>query len=55
MPAAITRRDFMDGFACAIVALGRIHFAGSDAAWMAYADRAIDTAHRAPRGGRDHR
>ena len=26
--------------------LGRIHFAGSDAAWMAYADRAIDTAHR---------
>jgi spermidine dehydrogenase len=28
-------------------ALGRIHFAGTDAAWMAYADRAIDTAHRA--------
>jgi spermidine dehydrogenase len=26
--------------------LGRIHFAGTDAAWMAYADRAIDTAHR---------
>jgi spermidine dehydrogenase len=26
--------------------LGRIHFAGSDAAWMAYADRAIDSAHR---------
>ena len=26
--------------------LGRIHFAGSDAAWMAYADRAIDTAQR---------
>jgi len=27
--------------------LGRIHFAGTDAAWSAYADRAIDTAHRA--------
>jgi spermidine dehydrogenase len=27
--------------------VGRIHFAGSDAAWEAYADRAIDTAHRA--------
>jgi spermidine dehydrogenase len=26
--------------------LGRIHFAGTDAAWAAYADRAIDTAHR---------
>lgn len=26
--------------------LGRIHFAGTDAAWSAYADRAIDTAHR---------
>jgi spermidine dehydrogenase len=26
--------------------LGRIHFAGTDAAWMAYADRAIDTAHQ---------
>jgi len=26
--------------------LGRIHFAGTDAAWVAYADRAIDTAHR---------
>jgi spermidine dehydrogenase len=25
--------------------LGRIHFAGTDAAWVAYADRAIDTAH----------
>jgi spermidine dehydrogenase len=30
-------------------ALGRIHFAGTDAAWIAYADRAIDTAHRAAR------
>ncbi len=28
-------------------AVGRIHFAGTDAAWEAYADRAIDTAHRA--------
>jgi spermidine dehydrogenase len=28
-------------------ALGRIHFAGSDAAWMAYAHWAIDSAHRA--------
>jgi spermidine dehydrogenase len=28
---------------------GRIHFAGTDAAWEAYADRAIDTAHRAAR------
>ncbi len=27
--------------------VGRIHFAGSDAAWEAYADRAIDTAQRA--------
>jgi spermidine dehydrogenase len=26
--------------------LGRIHFAGTDAAWMPLADRAIDTAHR---------
>ena len=26
--------------------LGRIHFAGTDAAWVAYADRAIDSAHR---------
>jgi spermidine dehydrogenase len=26
--------------------LGSIHFAGTDAAWVAYADRAIDTAHR---------
>jgi spermidine dehydrogenase len=26
--------------------VGRIHFAGTDAAWVAYADRAIDTAHR---------
>jgi len=26
--------------------LGRIHFAGSDAAWTAYADAAIDTARR---------
>jgi spermidine dehydrogenase len=26
--------------------LGSIHFAGTDAAWTAYADRAIDTAHR---------
>jgi spermidine dehydrogenase len=29
------------------VALGRIHFAGTDAAWEAYADRAMDSAHRA--------
>jgi spermidine dehydrogenase len=28
-------------------ALGRIHFAGTDAVWEAYADRAIDSAHRA--------
>ncbi len=27
--------------------LGHIHFAGTDAAWMAYAHRAIDAAHRA--------
>lgn len=27
--------------------LGRIHFAGTDAAWTAYADRAIDSAARA--------
>jgi spermidine dehydrogenase len=27
--------------------LGRIHFAGTDAAWMAYAHRAIDSAQRA--------
>ncbi|MFI4889533.1 MAG: NAD(P)-binding protein [Steroidobacterales bacterium] len=27
--------------------LGRIHFAGSDTAWMAYAHKAIDSAHRA--------
>jgi spermidine dehydrogenase len=27
--------------------LGRIHFAGTDAAWMAYAHKAIDSAHRA--------
>jgi spermidine dehydrogenase len=27
--------------------LGRIHFAGTDAVWDAYADRAIDSAHRA--------
>jgi spermidine dehydrogenase len=27
--------------------LGRIHFAGTDAAWMAYAHRAIDSARRA--------
>ena len=27
--------------------LGRIHFAGTDAAWMAYAHEAIDSAHRA--------
>jgi spermidine dehydrogenase len=27
--------------------LGRIHFAGTDAAWMAYAHWAIDAAHRA--------
>ena len=27
--------------------LGHIHFAGSDAAWMAYAHKAIDAAHRA--------
>jgi spermidine dehydrogenase len=33
--------------AIASARLGRIHFAGTDAAWMAYADRAIDTAHRA--------
>jgi spermidine dehydrogenase len=26
--------------------LGRIHFAGTDAAWMAYAHKAIDSAHR---------
>jgi len=26
--------------------LGRVHFAGTDAAWMPFADRAIDTAHR---------
>lgn len=26
--------------------LGRIHFAGTDAEWIAYADSAIDTAHR---------
>ncbi len=29
--------------------LGRIHFAGTDAAWMAYAHWAIDAAHRAAR------
>jgi spermidine dehydrogenase len=29
--------------------VGRIHFAGSDAAWMAYAHAAIDSAHRAAR------
>jgi len=29
--------------------LGRIHFAGTDAVWMAYADRAIDSAHSAAR------
>jgi spermidine dehydrogenase len=29
--------------------LGRIHFAGTDAAWMAYAHWAIDAAHRAVR------
>jgi spermidine dehydrogenase len=29
--------------------LGHIHFAGSDAAWMAYAHYAIDSAHRAVR------
>jgi spermidine dehydrogenase len=28
-------------------ALGRIHFAGTDAAWVPYADEAIDSAHRA--------
>jgi spermidine dehydrogenase len=27
--------------------LGRIHFAGTDAAWMAYVHKAIDSAHRA--------
>jgi monoamine oxidase len=27
--------------------LGRIHFAGTDAAWMAYAHWAMDAAHRA--------
>jgi spermidine dehydrogenase len=27
--------------------VGRIHFAGTDAAWMAYAHKAIDSAHRA--------
>jgi monoamine oxidase len=27
--------------------LGRIHFAGTDAAWMAYAHKAIDSAHQA--------
>jgi len=27
--------------------LGKIHFAGTDAVWEAYADRAIDSAHRA--------
>jgi spermidine dehydrogenase len=32
--------------AIASARLGRIHFAGTDAAWMAYADRAIDTAHK---------
>jgi spermidine dehydrogenase len=30
-----------------IAPVGRIHFAGSDAAWMAYAHYAIDSAHRA--------
>ena len=30
-----------------IAPLGRIHFAGTDAAWMAYAHEAIDSAHRA--------
>jgi len=30
-----------------IVPLGRIHFAGTDAAWMAYAHKAIDAAYRA--------
>lgn len=29
--------------------VGRIHFAGTDAAWMAYAHWAIDSAHRAAR------
>jgi spermidine dehydrogenase len=33
--------------AASIVPVGRIHFAGSDAAWMAYAHYAIDSAHRA--------
>ncbi|MBV9697427.1 MAG: NAD(P)-binding protein [Gammaproteobacteria bacterium] len=27
--------------------VGRIHFAGTDAAWMAYAHKAVDAAHRA--------
>jgi spermidine dehydrogenase len=40
--------------------LGRIHFAGTDAAWMAYAHWAIDAAHRAVQeitgqGEGDHR
>jgi len=30
-----------------VAPLGRIHFAGTDAAWMAYAHKAIDSAHRA--------
>jgi spermidine dehydrogenase len=32
-----------------IAPVGRIHFAGTDAAWMAYAHFAIDSAHRAAR------
>jgi spermidine dehydrogenase len=35
--------------AASIVPVGRIHFAGSDAAWVAYAHYAIDSAHRAVR------
>jgi len=27
--------------------LGRMHFAGTDAAWMAYAHKAIDSAYKA--------
>jgi spermidine dehydrogenase len=33
--------------AASTVPLGRIHFAGTDAAWAAYAHKAIDSAHRA--------
>lgn len=39
--------DFERIMRISATALGRIHFAGTDAAWEAYADRAIDSAQRA--------